>query len=56
MTPEAAGYLAKARDLLAQAEAMQGIELWDSAGRRCLSRGRRRNLLGHDVSLLESPI
>ena len=33
MTPEAAGYLAKARDLLVQAEAMLGIELCDAAGR-----------------------
>jgi uncharacterized protein (UPF0332 family) len=33
VTPEAAGYLAKAHDLLAQAEAMLRIELWDAAGR-----------------------
>ncbi len=33
MTPEAAGYLDKARDLLVQAEAMLGIGLSDAAGR-----------------------
>jgi uncharacterized protein (UPF0332 family) len=33
VTPEAAGYLDKARDLLVQAEAMLGIGLSDAAGR-----------------------
>jgi uncharacterized protein (UPF0332 family) len=33
VTPEAAGYLDKARDLIAQAEAMLGIGLNDAAGR-----------------------
>jgi uncharacterized protein (UPF0332 family) len=33
VTPEAAGYMEKAWDLLAQAEAMLGIELSDAAGR-----------------------
>jgi uncharacterized protein (UPF0332 family) len=33
VTPEAAGYLEKSRDLLAQAEAMRGIDLIDAAGR-----------------------
>ena len=51
MTPEAAGYIEKARDLLAQAHVMLRVGLNDAVGRTAISRNSMRHNIGFSNGL-----